>query len=146
MTAKGVRRRYDGAIRRRGRRGFVGDGNSRACPCGGWRLPGEAHESLERVCLLSLTFRSWGGTLQFTKLGDIQRASHVVMGMVRVLRERVFNVHRLDVDSHIAVIDRFEIPVPRACIMNSRNRRKFDGFANGVSGILGRHRSRAGQN
>lgn len=112
----------------------MGYGNGCACSCGGWRLPGEAHESLERVCLLSLTFRSWGGTLQLAKLGDIQRASHVVMSMARmIVRERIFDVHTFDVDSHVAAINGFKIPVPRTCIMNSGNRREFDGFANCVS-------------
>lgn len=111
----------------------MGYGNGRACSCGGWRLPGETHESLERVCLLFLTFRSWSDTLQLTKLGDIQRASHVVMRMARILRERVLDVHTLDVDSHVAVINSFKIPVPRACIMNNGNRCEFDGFANCVS-------------
>ena len=130
MSAESVRRRYDGAVGRRGRGGFVGYGNSCARSCGGLRRSVVAHESLERARLLLLTFRSWGDTLQLTKLGDIQRASHVVMSVPRIVRERVLDVHTLDVDSHVAVIDSFKVPVR---MMNNGNRCKFDGFANCVS-------------
>jgi len=127
MSAKSVRRRNDGAV---GRGGFVGYGNSCARSCGGWRLSAVAHESPERARLLLLTFRSWGDTLQLTKFGDIQRASHVVMSVTRIVRERVLDVHTLDVDSHVAVIDGFKIPVR---MMNNGSRCKFNGFANCVS-------------
>lgn len=55
------------------------------------------------------------------------------MSMARILCERVFDVHTLNVDSHVAVIDSFKVPVPRACIMNSGNRGEFNGFASCVS-------------